>query len=165
MTSGKHAVVINLSWPTKGYITLKKQTLMFCKVLKHANFPFVCHYIYLRSVDDRAVLNFLQNVLLRNICFCGDLKMLETPVSISKHLWILWQELQKLNFVGHFFCRQKSRLEYWILDFKFGWSSANFLISLSFNIIICIFVKIIPFHNFVGRIKWGHEWKEMPFTL
>lgn len=43
MAFGEHTVVINLSWPTKGCITLKKKTLMFCQVLKHANFPFgVC---------------------------------------------------------------------------------------------------------------------------
>lgn len=36
---GRHPVAINLSWPAKEYITLKKQTLMFFQVLKHANFP------------------------------------------------------------------------------------------------------------------------------
>lgn len=43
MAFGKHPVVINLSWPTKGYITLKKQTLMFCQVSKYANIACTAH--------------------------------------------------------------------------------------------------------------------------
>lgn len=96
MTSGKHPVVINLSWPTKEHITLKKQTLMFCHVLKHANFPWVALYIF-KKCWWQGCFKCSANVLSWKYFFCGDLKMLTALVPISKHPWISWiDKLQNL---------------------------------------------------------------------
>lgn len=129
MTFGKHPVVINLLWPTKGYITLKKQTLMFCQILKHVNFPCVALCIFKKcwwqGYFKGSVTSFFGN-----ICFCSNLKKLAAHMWISKHLGISrigWTS--NFNLWDIYSGGQRTKVGSWIWYFYLVWLSENFSLS------------------------------------